>query len=712
MRSQFQQWRLRLVSVAATIIAGLLIYRIVQVQIFRHDFYLQKAKGQWHEKVNLSARRGSIFDRNGCPLAVTHRSYSLGVTPKHFSKDDEAVEYLASVVGVPPKELKRKLSENRTYLQLCRDLHLSEDDAVRLSSLPGMRLDPSHDRLYPFEALPPQLIGAVNRDGMGANGVELAYQEMLAGEDGWVLANKDARDKAFHLFNAPGRRPKNGCDLYLTIDSRIQTIVDFELERALEKCSAARGIAIVVDPNTGDVLALSEKPSPNRSSGFFRNEDWMLRSASCIYEPGSTFKLITDSFLLETGSAGPFDVFYGEKGKAEFDFGVFTDDHEFGWMTLKESFVYSSNICTIKAMLGCNARDFYGYLLRFGFGGRTGVDLPAESAGFLRSPEEWSARSMPSISIGYEIGVTAFQMAMAYSALANGGILYAPRLVINMKDGSGNVKLSRPSVRVRRVLSEKNAETLKDFCFDVVRKGTGKKARVRGIPVGGKTGTSEKADGSGYRSDKHVTSFIGLAPLDKPRIVCLVVLDEPGFPYIWGAESAAPVFSNIVEGINLATDLLLGKERLDVAAGYRPSDKIGVPSFLRLTREEALDLAADYGLIISCSEDGDIVYSQDPDPETLVERGERVSLLLRKQEQDGGEVVIVPDLRGLSIREARRVLLASSLKCRIQGFGIVERQRPEAGRRIRCGGEVRLFCGLKSGSRANIDYARVNGGFD
>ncbi|HVO76551.1 MAG TPA: penicillin-binding transpeptidase domain-containing protein, partial [Candidatus Bathyarchaeia archaeon] len=588
------------------------------------------------------------------------------------------------------------------YVPLGRDLRLTEDQVSKLSSLSGVAIDPNHDRLYPYAALPPQFLGAISAQGLGTAGVELVFHTTLAGEDGWHLEYQVSGDpRGFQSVNAPGRKPRNGNDLYLTIDTRIQSIVDFELEQAVSRFGAAGGTAIVVDPSTGDVLALSEKPTREISHVSSPVDGFALRSINCIYEPGSTFKLITDSYLLESGRVDPYDAFYGENGVAHFDFGTIHDAHEYGWLTFKESFVYSSNICTIKAAQAASPADFYRHILRFGFGGRTGVDLPAESRGTLREPAGWSARSLASIAIGHEIGVTALQMAMAYCALANGGDLLVPRIALEARDATGAVVERFSPVTVRRVLSDRTAKTMQDFCKEVVLKGTGMKAAVSGIEVAGKTGTSQKAIDGAYQKGKYFASFIGFAPASAPRVVCLVVLDEPDSHSYYGGESSAIVFSKIIEGINLSTDLFYqaGAENLAGGEGAGPTTR--VPSFLRLSTDAALDRAAECGLAVECPRTKGIVYSQSPDPGTYLGRGEGIKLMIRAEEKGSETVQSVPDVGGLSIREARRLLLGCGLDCVVRGFGVVVRQEPTAGSLVARSARVVLVCNPRSVAALN-----------
>ncbi len=699
MSIRFPKWRLRLVSVFAAVIVCVLFYRIIQVQVFRHRLYNELAENQWHFETKWPARRGRIFDRNGYPVAVSHKTYTIGITQIDFPVNDDAAEYLASVLGKTRSSIKRILKRKDSYFLLGKDLCLTGEQEARLSSLSGIKIDLKPERLNPLSSIAPGFIGSIDDKGIGTGGIEVAFQEYLCGIDGWLLKNRDAMDQLFIPVNAPGKKPVDGNDLYLTIDSRIQSIVDFELEQAVGRYGAVGGVAIVADPQNGNIIAISEKQGTSGKKGTEPYHDAHLYSASCMYEPGSTFKLITDAFLLESGMVEPYDVFYGEQGTARFDFGKFSDDHPFGWMTFKESFVHSSNICTIKAVKDVEKRDFYSFLLRMGFGSRTGIDLPAESKGHLRKLSLWSSRSLPSIAIGQEIGVTPLQMVMAYCAVANGGRLLVPRVVTHVMDPLNREVRDYPVVEVRRVFSPRTVETLVDFCKDAVEEGTGGEAAVDGVEVAGKTGTAQKSDGRRYIEDKYIASFIGFAPADDPRLVCFVMLDEPDAEYHYGGISSAVVFRKIMEGINLSTDIFAYGNGNDIAIGYEEKKDIRAPNFLRLAVSEAERLSSDRKIQICYSRTDGEVYSQVPGPGTLISSGDSVYLSFRCDDTGRMSDVSVPDLRGLSIRKARRMLLECGLKSRIEGYGIVRKQSPAPGCAAKQGSLVKLYCKLlKTGS--------------
>lgn len=682
MIGSFPKWRLRLVIASIIMAVSVIAYRIVHIQVIQHDKYEDLAKGQWHEKVMLPAKRGKILDREGRPLAVTYRTYTLGITPKDFPRRKKVVDKFAGTIGCSPSTVSRCLKLKKEYVPLKKDLQLTGEQLEFLSSLPGVAIDPGNRRLRPLEAMDTELLGLVNHKQAGVSGVEAVFDPVLSGEDGWVVFSRDAKNRSFRPLGAPCKKALDGSDLYLTIDSDIQTIVNFELKEAVKRYGASGGVIIVADPSNGDILALSECRG--------EDEGQSLYSSSCYYEPGSTFKLVTYSYLIDKAGKDPYDAFYGEDGEADFDFGTFRDDHPHGWLTLREAFVYSSNICTIKAVDDTDRGNFYNYIIKFGFGNRTGVDLPVESVGFLREPDEWSGRSLASLAIGQEIGTTPLQMLSAYCALANGGELYAPRLAVKIKRNNGSEKRIEP-VRIRRVFSREVSETLMEFCRDVVLKGTGGEAASDLVPVAGKTGTAQKADETGYMRGKYISSFIGFAPAGAPRVVCLVLLDEPSLPYHYGGLSSAPVFKKVIEGICLTTDIISDEPEGILAIGEEADDVKRTPSFYRLKDSEAFQLASETGFRVRFEGEGGFVWAQVPDPGTLVEPGTEITLFFRKI---GNKEVKeqVPDLRGLTIRQARRKLIECGFRGSIRGSGIVKKQFPRPGSLLKKGSSVSLLC--------------------
>ena len=681
MKRRFPRFRLILILAGMVLAGFVIIIRLVFVQIIDHEIYEKKARRQWFEKEILRAKRGQILDRHGNPLAVTCQMYDVGITPEDFPAP--AARYLSDITDRPLSRIKRYLSQtDREYIPLRKRMNLADTVLAKLSSLPGVRVDPVHERIIPFDAVNRSFIGMVNGSGEGVAGIERAFDDYLRGEDGWLVTSRDALNRPVKLIGAPRRNARDGSDLYLTLDSDVQRIADFEIRRAVEDYSAAGGVVIVCDPRNGDILALAEH--------FPGNKNHILYSSSCFYEPGSTFKLITYSYMLEKEMADINDVFDGENGEKQFDFGLFRDDHPHNDITLKESFVFSSNICTIKAICGGNPDDFYRFVLRCGFGSRTGVDLPVETRGILRDPRQWTNRSLPSIAIGQEIGVTPLQLLYAYAAVANGGELFVPRAAVRLEREGETIRKMEP-VKTRRVLSPEVCDEIKNFCREVVVRGTGRRAATNFISVAGKTGTAQKAEDDGYADGKYISSFVGFAPVEQPRVVCLVLLDEPQGHQYYGGLSAAPVFRNVIEGICLASDRISEPASLVYSPERKDQDMVEVPVLLRMDLARACRVGARAGIIVNgCGSEGS-VYSQNPDPGTLVPRGAVIDVLLRTEQVEGTRIEL-PDFTGLTIREARRELIKKGLKIEIEGYGTVKRQKPEPGSMVTAGSKVVLFC--------------------
>jgi cell division protein FtsI/penicillin-binding protein 2 len=681
MKKNFPRIRLILILAGISLAGFLVIIRLVSVQIIDHHIYEKKAERQWFERKVLYSRRGRIFDRNGNPVAVTCCMYNVGITPRDFPP--AASRYLSDVTGHPLSRIKSYLQyREKDYIPLCRRLNLDEEDLIRLSSLSGVSLDPVNERILPFDSIDRNFVGMVNEKGEGVGGIERSYDDILRGEDGWVVTSRDALNRSVKLIGAPRKNAVDGGDIYLTIDSDIQRIADFELKRAVKDYDASGGIIIIVDPRNGDILALAEH--------FPSGDSHVLYSSSCYYEPGSTFKLMTYSYMLQDDIVDINDVFDGENGEKLFDFGVIKDDHPHNLITLKESFIHSSNICTIKAVSRGDREDFYRFLLRCGFGCRTGIDLPAETKGILREPGKWTSRSLPSISIGHEIGVTPLQMAYAYAAVANGGELFVPRVVMGMEKNGEMVKEIQP-VKTRRVLSEEVSEKIRGFCREVVLEGTGGRASTDFVPVAGKTGTAQKAGDNGYVNGKYISSFVGFAPVDEPRVVCLVILDEPSGYNYYGGVSAAPVFRNVIEGICLSSEWIPDGPELRVKEEEGEREMVRVPVLLRMGLDEACRKAARAGIIVNGEGGAGDVYSQNPGPGELVPRGSVVDVLLRDSAIANNKVRI-PDFRGLTVREARRELIKFGLEIEIRGYGTVRKQHPAPGAEITPGSRVVLYC--------------------
>ncbi|HET6462330.1 MAG TPA: penicillin-binding transpeptidase domain-containing protein, partial [Candidatus Krumholzibacteria bacterium] len=393
---------------------------------------------------------------------------------------------------------------------------------------------------------------------------------------------------------------------------------------------ATGGAVIVMDVPTGDVLALAESPSiPTRDGSSHADSLWTLRSVSHVYEPGSTFKLVTAAALLDKTAIAPADSFDAEDGRADLGFAVINDPHPHRFLTVEEAFMYSSNIVMAKASGSLQNGDLYGYAKLFGFGAKTGVGLPGESAGLVPPIERWSARTRATMAFGQEVAVTPLQLLNAYAAIANDGVMMMPRLVKAVVDPrTGDVIESEPVV-VRRVVSEETARTLREFCLQVVEQGTAQAAKVEFMRVAGKTGTAQKAGRHGYIFNRYISSFVGFAPYEAPRIACLVMIDEPKWSVRFGGDSAAPAFGRICESLASSTSLFDGVLSVEtVRAENARARRTLAPNFLRMERAVALEAARRLGTNVLCDGEAGRVVAQAPAPGAQMNRNDVIRLVV------------------------------------------------------------------------------------
>ncbi|MEA3560265.1 MAG: penicillin-binding transpeptidase domain-containing protein, partial [Candidatus Omnitrophota bacterium] len=394
------------------------------------------------------------------------------------------------------------------------------------------------------------LLGFCDLDGQGLEGLELYYDRFLKGEVGWQYALQDARGEKIPVLEKELIPMVNGCSLILTIDEVIQYIAEKEVSEAVKKWKAVSGTIVIVEPSSGKILALANYPAFDPNS--FNTADAGLRRNKAItdcFEPGSTFKIVTASAVLEEKLLTLDDKFYCEEGAYKMGSRILHDYHPYGWLTFKKIIVNSSNIGTVKV-----AQEFLGreglhrYIRRFGFGEKTNVDLPGEIKGIIRNPSQWSKISISAIPMGQEVAVTALQLASAISSIANGGLLIKPSVVSEIRDENFKIVRSFKPIEIRRLISKEVSEKMKDILTAVIDEGTGKLAKLTGYTAAGKTGTAQKAEpgGKGYSSKKFIASFIGFAPVKEPVIAIVVILDEPR-PIHFGGFVCGPVFKKAAE---------------------------------------------------------------------------------------------------------------------------------------------------------------------
>jgi len=647
-------------------------YRLADLHIYRSDQMREMARSQQNQVMTLHARRGLLLDRRGREMAASIEVDSIYAHPAAVEDPLGTAAVLAGPLDLDGRETRKlasRLGSGKTFIWIQRKVDpkvkQAVQDAVKKHSIKGIGFEREHKRFYPRGELAAHLLGWAGMDNEGMEGLELALDDVVAGSSGRVLALRDARGKKF--MKLIQRAPQPGNSVVLAIDEPIQYIAQRELERAMEETRAAAGTVIVTDPRTGDILAMANLPTfnPNRpgdSPAAARKN----RAVVDTYEPGSTLKVITMAAALEKGLVRPSEVIDCERGAIRIGRARIRDHKPFGLLTASEILQESSNVGAIKIGMRLGEQDLYDYLRRFGLGERTGIGLPGESRGLLREPARWSRVSQASLSFGQEIGVTPLQLVTAISAVANGGRLQPPRLVLSVLDTEGRVLEERAPRPSRRVIEEETARALRRMMLSVVEEGTAKAARIDGFSVAGKTGTAQKIGPEGtYSPDRFVASFAGFVPASRPELAILVVLDEPRGNLYHGGDIAAPVFRRIA---------LSSLRYLGVAPDREP----GLPGETDRGGEGAVAQA-------SIEEPEAPVL---PAAEDLPEPGSVVS----------GEEVLLADLRGQSLRSAVVYLSRVGLMARVAGEAasggsvvrVIVAQQPEAGTILRHGDEVSL----------------------
>ncbi len=534
----------------AALLAGAflgLVGRLVHLQVVKHDEYRKLAENQHAKTIPLNPRRGPILDRTGQMLAVSSKAESLYALTSRVEDRDQLAARLAPLLGEPAQEISRRLDSPRRFVFIKRRLPPDVADSVRALDEPALGFVEESLRLYPNRELAAHVMGFEGADSKGLAGVEQAWDKTLAGGEGRAIVGRDALGREVGGSPTVLKPSVPGQGVMLTIDATLQYIAEREVDQAWRRTHSKAAMAVMMDPRTGEILALAIRPTFNPNNyAAATDHDRRDRAVTDPFEPGSTFKVIMAAAALEEGVARPTDRFYGENGSIKIANATIHDWKKYGWLTFTEVLQNSSNVGAIKVGLALGKERYYRYIVGFGFGVPSGVGLGGESRGQLRPPSQWSGLSLATMSIGQEISVTALQLVSAFAAIANGGRLMQPAIVRAVLDSQGRpARAIEPHV-VRQVITPDTAQVLTRMMTAVVREGTGHNAAIPGYEVAGKTGTAQKLDPATRRYSRApgVLSFVGFAPADDPRLAMLVMLDEPKNEK-WGSEAAAPIFAAI-----------------------------------------------------------------------------------------------------------------------------------------------------------------------
>lgn len=522
-----------------------IIFRLFLVMFVEHEVYLQKANMQHVKKEEILPKRGNIYDRTGRDLAISLEKDSLFIDPG-LIKGNETINLLKNYVkNVDYNEIMNDAENNKRFVWIKRKLDDETAKKIKELKLQGVGFITEHIRYYPKGSIASHVVGFVNTDEEGIEGLEKYYNRYLKAQKTSKVVLRDATGKKLSDGNYGEIR---GNDVFLTLDEGLQYIVEKHLDEAMNKWQASSATIIMMEPFTGEILALANRPNYNpndlktiKNLSVIRN-----RSITDLYEPGSTFKIITASAALEEKIIKTNTKIDCAPGFIEVGGKKIKDVHKYGVLSFEEIIQKSSNVGTIKIAIMVGREKLYDYIKKFGIGEKTGIDLPGEISGHIKPVSKWSGTSIGAIPIGQEVAVTALQMLRAYSAIANGGYLVKPFIVSEIRSPEGNI-IYKAVIQRERILSEKTAYTMREILKKVTQEGgTATTAKVEGNNVAGKTGTAQKYDPKigKYSKDKFVSSFVGFIPAENPRIALIVVIHDPKGAH-YGGVVAGPVFKAI-----------------------------------------------------------------------------------------------------------------------------------------------------------------------
>ena len=559
--------------------------RLVQLQVWQHEHYVAIAARKHVNKEPIVARRGAITDAHGEVLATNEPLANIIADGSLIVKgtQHQIAVLLSRPLEMPVAEVEAKITTSRCYSVVKKKVPESIADAalasLREHSLRGIYTEQGTQRIYPNGSMLCHVLGFMNSEGVGVQGVESTMEKFLRGYDGFRFIERDVAGHEIVPYRGQERPAHDGCNVALTIDMGIQNIVETELDEAVKKYKPRGGaIAIMMRPQTGEILALANRPNFDLNDLAHAQPDGMRNRAIInMVEPGSTFKIVTASASLNESLEKLDSVIFCENGSFLYAGRRLHDDHRFGDLSVEEILAKSSNIGAAKLALQLGDQRLYDYIKRYGFGERTGINLPGEISGIIHPPYHWSKLDITRIPMGQSVGVTPLQIATAMCVIANGGRLMMPQIIHQVRDEDGSVIKDYEPVEVRRVVSEETASQIRTALTKVVAKGgTAPLAQVPGFTCGGKTGTAQKADPhGGYAHGKYVVSFIGFMPADHPAFVCLVMVDDAqvGPDMNYGGQVAAPVFRQIAEKtagyLNLVPDPSLLTQNLTQAQAER-----------------------------------------------------------------------------------------------------------------------------------------------
>ena len=681
--------RIFILFIIVLISSLLLETRTAWVQVFHNNKYQNEALEQRLREVKVEPKRGIIYDKNNVELAVSASSDTVVAAPKDIDNPRKVAQQLGAILDMSEEKVRERITKDANAVYVERKISAEQTKKIQQLDLDGIYFTEESKRFYPKGNLASHLLGFAGVDSQGLQGIEYYYDRYLRGDPGKISIENDAIGRKIPNGIKNYVAPDDGANVYLTIDHVLQYIAERELDKAMKEHDAQAATIIMMDPETGGVLALANRPTynPNNFTDYSA-ELWRNRSISDTYEPGSTFKIITASAALEEGVVHPNDKFYcpGHIEVAGQTINCWKNGGH-GKQTFSQVVENSCNPGFVQVGERVGKEKFDRYIRAFGFGKKTGVDLPGEAKGLLYSLNDIGPVELATISFGHGISVTPMQLITAVSAVANDGQLLKPHLLKEIEEKDGSEVKEIDSQKIRKVVSTETAKTVRKLLTGVVENGSGKKAKVEGYKIGGKTGTAKH-----YRKKLYDASFVGMLPADDPKLVTLVVMyGVDSYPY-YGSQVAAPIFHDVVKDAVRYLELPPQNDQKEEDK-TESVEQVEVPNVKNMTLEEAEEVLVEKGLEVKLEGREGKIVDQVPKPGVVVNEASTVILFFAGNENKKENYeVTVPKLKGLKLSEVRDLLADLGLRIEIKSKGhVVRRQSPKPGFTVGSEDEIKVW---------------------
>ena len=647
------QSRIRYVSLFIFLFWMTLCAKLFSVQVFQGKTHQKTLIAQSQRRENIPAERGNIFDKNNDALTRNIAHYTLSVNPSKINEKELLAQFISQITNKSKDYYIKKLNSSKSFEYLARNIRISQEDLKNLENINGLHVSKKYRRFYPHGIVASQLLGYNDADGKGISGIEKDYNEYLIGTKGTTTKSRGWTGKFQNRSDLPNIAPINGDDIILTIDLNYQSILQEELKKRMLETSAKSAMGVIINPQSGAILAMSSVPSFDNN--FF--SEYQINQHHCKvltdqFEPGSTFKIVAATAALAENKISLTEEFNCEEGEFDY-FGSSIKDHEpYGQLNPIQIIKHSSNIGIIKIAERIGSNSLYKYAKIFGFGTPTNIDIVGETSGKIKPERQWSRISLGQISMGHEVAVNTLQLAIAFSAIANHGYLIKPFIIDKIYNQNKKIKLQNSAIVKRQIADEKIILEIKNMLRQVVIDGTGTEADIPGWEVAGKTGTAQKYISGKYSNDHFISNFVGFLPASNPKLLSAIVLDEPESPMHWGGQGAAVAFKRIMQRIINMDDsispplkktnkkenrLIISKETKTENKNklfpmslntIHVDKKTRVPDAIGMSLKKAIKIISSAGLNVRINGSGQVI-SQSPKPGKLIRNNEVCTLTLR-----------------------------------------------------------------------------------